>query len=557
MDESVTNQAKARFAFASDIGIAAMVIIVAMLTRAFFMEYTDLIDPTEARYASVAQQMVMGEGWATPKLPTSEGIVPYMGKPPLHFWLTAISYKLFGVEEWTSRLPSFLAALGILLAVFHVGRRYYGPTEAYAACLIAISSAMFFFLAGASVTDVTLTLTVTWGTIFLYRFVSEKPDSNWLIYCATACAALAFLCKGPLGVVLIGLPILLFSSIRRDFTWIKLVPWFRASVMLVVLVAPWFAINEMNNPGSLKYFFWNENVARYLFTNYGDKYGSGHVHTHGASWVMLFLAFAPWTVSLASFAFPRRFKLVRSMFANESHLAFIGCWAVTAPLFFTFVRQLHAMYIFPAIPPLAVFTGILLARFRTVSASRSTRSVSVYAFLFWLLLVIGASALHFSLFAATIGLCVVLLGVAGCIALFRRATFLNSLSRDAWLCAVTYVLIIAVFTPYVNVERSAEEILKQIANEGLKLGSDRRTVGIFSNNSFSHFWVAGAWENELATPIDVKYIEPEEAAESGIQHYMVKAKNQAGLPQDLLDHFTLQRSSGDWLVYVRKGMLAG
>ncbi|MBX9787543.1 MAG: glycosyltransferase family 39 protein [Pirellulales bacterium] len=171
----------------SVIRVPLLLLLGAVLLRGFLLGYTDLLDPTETRYASVAQEMVLLHDWLTPRLPMPEGIVPYFGKPPLHFWLTASAYRLFEIDEWTARLPSWLAAVALLVVIWSYGKRFFGEEVGVAAALIAFSSAMFFFLAGASVTDVTLAALVAGSTYSLYLFAISDASRNGLG--TSSCAA--------------------------------------------------------------------------------------------------------------------------------------------------------------------------------------------------------------------------------------------------------------------------------------------------------------------------------------------------------------------------------
>lgn len=78
---------------------ATLALAIVFCLRVVLLNYPDLVDPTESRYANVAQEMVLDNDWVTPKLSQPEGVVPYLGKPPLHFWLTAACFKIFGVSE--------------------------------------------------------------------------------------------------------------------------------------------------------------------------------------------------------------------------------------------------------------------------------------------------------------------------------------------------------------------------------------------------------------------------------------------------------------------------
>jgi hypothetical protein len=83
------------------------VLALAVLVRLLFLGSYPLADTTEARYAEVARLMLVSGDWITPQI---EAGVPFWGKPPLSFWLTAGSFKLFGISEFAAR-PSSTPAI--------------------------------------------------------------------------------------------------------------------------------------------------------------------------------------------------------------------------------------------------------------------------------------------------------------------------------------------------------------------------------------------------------------------------------------------------------------
>ena len=86
-----------------------------MLARLFLAWLIPYADTTEARYAEIARLMVQTGDWITPWF--DEG-VPFWGKPPLSFWLQALSFKLFGISEFAGRFPAWLASLGIITIIY-------------------------------------------------------------------------------------------------------------------------------------------------------------------------------------------------------------------------------------------------------------------------------------------------------------------------------------------------------------------------------------------------------------------------------------------------------
>src|SRR5262245_27866000 len=124
----------------------AAIILLRMISNSWLAIY----DPTESRYAEIANQMHISGNWITPKVYVDGQLVPYWGKPPLHFWLTAGSYKIFGVSEWSTRLPSLLAGIFILGLTMYFVRRIWGARTAVIAGIIQSSTLLFFILWGSS-----------------------------------------------------------------------------------------------------------------------------------------------------------------------------------------------------------------------------------------------------------------------------------------------------------------------------------------------------------------------------------------------------------------------
>src|SRR6476646_6087181 len=84
-----------------------------------------LIDETEPLFVEAARQMTVTGDWITPFF----NEVPRFDKPPLIYWLMAIAFKTFGVNEWAARLPSALSGLGLSCFCFYTLRRFGWPAQ--------------------------------------------------------------------------------------------------------------------------------------------------------------------------------------------------------------------------------------------------------------------------------------------------------------------------------------------------------------------------------------------------------------------------------------------
>jgi 4-amino-4-deoxy-L-arabinose transferase-like glycosyltransferase len=339
---------------------AACVLSIIILLRLVSFGWLAIADPTESRYAEVAKRMYESHDWVTPRLYMQGELVPYWGKPPLHFWLTAASYKLFGVSEWSSRLPSIIAGLIMLFAVFRFAGRLWNSRIAWLATIILGSSGLFFVLWGASVVDVTLSAAVTVAMVsFPLAFTAEKQKKTLWTICLFIALAVATLTKGLVApaIAVISIGLWWFLQKRpslRDF------PWISGTLLFLLITVPWFVVEELKTPGFLKYFIVNEHLLRFLTHDYGDRYGSGHMYPRGTIWGMLIAMYLPWTIFLASAGY-RRWKSPKSE-KNTIWFSYVLIWGLTPAIFFTLSRQILGTYLLPGFAGLAIATAVAICK---------------------------------------------------------------------------------------------------------------------------------------------------------------------------------------------------
>lgn len=528
------------------------ILLICLLARAATLEVTDLIDPTESRYAFVAQEMLLSGNWITPKLPTQDGLVPYLGKPPLHFWATALCYGLFGMDEWTSRLPSFLGLIGMLAAcALFAESAWPGARRGEPAGLILLSSVLMFFFSGASVVDVTLSSCLAGAFASFARcMICPLHARVWWGRAVSVFLALGFLTKGPVALALFAVPVLLWLYLTDRRAKLRELPWASAAALFALVVAPWFILAELRNPGFARYFFWNENVARYLYPEYGDRYGSGHVHARGTSLGMLFLAFLPWSIPFLALPIMHGGVLMRRIAgARDGWLLYALLWGLWPGVFFTLGRQLHVGYVLPGLPGLALAMAYLL----DAAEASSLRSISVgYARALGLIAAcIGAAMIPAGIamqapFENVLPSLLLLIGLVACsFALSRRAHCL----RDAYAGAsLALVLLFSIFTfqgaEWAGLRRSTEDILREISRFSPRQNPSE--VAVLSRNSYSHFWHAGAWEAELEGQLRVLSLRPESVGERLPENILASDSSAAQIDEHVLDGYKVVRKLGKW-----------
>ncbi len=335
------------------------------LLRLLTMGLYPLTDTTEARYAEVARKMVELGDWITPWYDYG---VPFWAKPPLSTWLTAISLKLFGINEFAARLPYFLLAVLIAWLVWDWFARQ-SRRQALLTVALLSGSLLYLVASAAVMTDLALVLGTTLAMRgFWAAFATEQAARSrevWLLFVGLGIGLLA---KGPIAVVLTGLPIAIWALLTGNIanSWKKL-PWIRGSLLMLAIAVPWYWMAEIRTPGYWDYFFIGEHWKRFTVTGWaGDKYGTAHATARGAIWLYAVAACLPWTVLLPLLAIKRRKLDVSTPNPTMASVQrqwriYLLAWAVAPCLFFTVAGNILWTYVLPALPALAVLAAGWLA----------------------------------------------------------------------------------------------------------------------------------------------------------------------------------------------------
>src|SRR6188768_3681955 len=189
--------------------LAVLTLMLAALNLGFRLVREIVTTWDESLYATSAAEMVQSGDWL---VTTFHGDVDYYNtKPPLNVWLIASSFKLFGINLWALRLPSFLAAFATIAVVQTWCRRALNATTAILATLVLSTTFGFLYVhsARSGNPDAWLALDILLTVITLWSAMT----SPWRLVWLGPLAAAAFLLKGmavllPLSIVVGGLVVL-------------------------------------------------------------------------------------------------------------------------------------------------------------------------------------------------------------------------------------------------------------------------------------------------------------------------------------------------------------
>ena len=325
--------------------------------RLLAMVYIPLNDSTEARYAEIARIMLETSNWITPMHTYN---VPFWAKPPLSMWMSALSMKVFGVSGFAARIPSLFFSAGVLLMVWHLAKRRSGTLFAMTATLILAGMLYFYLDAGAVMTDPAMLFSITLIIFGFWQVVMEgKRAWGYVMFLGMG---LGLLAKGPVALILAGMPIGLWVIL--DKRWREIwqgLPWISGLMLTALIAGPWYYLAEKATPGFLYYFIVGEHISRFLKPGWtGNLYGMSHVAPYGMIGVYALIGTLPWCLP-GGWYLVRHRKALWSFAKNkassnnqQSWLRFLWLCTLTPLVFFTLARNIIYPYVFPSLPAFAL-----------------------------------------------------------------------------------------------------------------------------------------------------------------------------------------------------------
>ncbi len=367
-----------------------------------------LIDETEPLFAEAARQMVETGDWVTPYFNEETRF----DKPPLIYWLMAIAYHIFGINEWSVRLPSAISGTFLVCFGFYIlykygyyrlsHQKYISKNNSLmvrllipwiGAAMIALNpetiawgrigvsdmlftccmcSALFsFFIGYASQTENDpITLQQQKNSIIQREKFSPQPNHHQLPKTKKApqfnkwylafyiLISLAVLAKGPIGIIL---PTMIIGSflfyVGKIFQIWPEINIGHGSLIFLTITLPWYClVTLVNGQDYIDSFFGYHNFERFTKV----------VNHHEAPWYFYFLVvligFAPWSiylpVAIAKTKFWQR-RYWRSQPRNKQLVLFAFFWFICIFSFFSIAATKRPSYVLPLMPAAAILVGLL------------------------------------------------------------------------------------------------------------------------------------------------------------------------------------------------------
>src|SRR5271163_91689 len=355
------------------ISLLALIALWAVIYMAG-LSHPALLDDADTVHAEAAKEMLQRHDWVTLYV---NGI-RYLEKAPLMYWGVAVSYEVFGISEWSTRLPLMLIVLAMILSTYGLGRWALGSEGGFNSGLVLATALGPFLFTRFLIPDVAVGLWLTL-TFWLFLVTLEQPKpARWTCWALAAVCALNVLTKGLIGLVFpvgaIGLYLLLTGNLRHLLR-LRLVS---SAIVFFAIAAPWHILAALRNPaqgnvrGFLWFYFVNEHFLRFLNKRVPRDYDTVPLLLF---WALLVLWLVPWTVFLPQSVqeVPRQWRAFRSRMSRRqrAYLLFF-LWTIVIVGFFSLSTR-QEYYTIPAIPAMALLVGGWLQRERTSAVDSRER----------------------------------------------------------------------------------------------------------------------------------------------------------------------------------------
>ncbi|MEJ7822487.1 MAG: glycosyltransferase family 39 protein [Chitinophagaceae bacterium] len=320
----------------------------------------------------------------------------WLDKPHFPFWITAISYKIFGVGTVSYKLPAILFTLLAALYTFLFTARFYTKKHAFVAVLILITT-LHVIISNQDVRAEPFMMGLT--IMSMYHFAVYLQSKNFL-QLILGCVALACLImtKGPFTIIPtlagIGGSLLYNKKWKEIFHW----QWIVAGLITFLFLSPSLyayylqfdrhpekVIFGKTNVSGVEFFLWTSQWGR--FTNTGPIKGSGDIFYffHTLLW-----AFLPWALLAYYALYSKTKKLIKKTNLDENYTYF---GFIILFLIFSASGFQLSFYLNPIFPFLAILTTAFI--FSIKKNNRLLKIFSTIHFGLCIFLVIAICVLHY------------------------------------------------------------------------------------------------------------------------------------------------------------------
>lgn len=385
-------------------------IVLQLLVCALYLP-VNIMDVDAAQYANISREMTESNSF----LQVYEQGKDYLDKPPMLFWLSALSFKLVGVSNWSYKLPSFLIYIVSLFFLYQFVKRFYTTDTALVSVLISASSLAVVLMINDVRTDLLLMsfTCIAFCSLLIYYTYNE----HFYFFSGFIAMAFALMTKGPIALIVCGAAVVphLFMKnlLQKAITWKTL--WGMVLIILLLLpmcyglytqfdLHPEKIVYGIKSPSGLRFFFWTQSFGRIT----GESAWANNPGFHYL-FINLLWSFFPWTSVFCVGLIYSIYKICIRRNATE-YASIFGFILTYTAIGISHYQLPH--YIFICIPFISIITAVFIKQATSTwiwFLMGISAFVTCIACIFIIQFVHNKHAyLWFAILACTILLCIIL-----------------------------------------------------------------------------------------------------------------------------------------------------
>ncbi len=299
-------------------------------------------DKDEPKYLEAAREMLIKKDYVTPYF----NFEYRFDKPILIYLFVILGYLIFGISTFSGRLfPSLCGVLTVIITYLWV-KKYKGKYTAFKSALVLMTTFEFAAFSSLAMPDILLTCFIAIGLFSFY--IGIKEEKSIYFYLSAIFFAFATLSKGPVGIILPSIIIILFSLLKRKFIFFRIKTLFIFSFIFLLIALPWYAIVLYKHGIEFfKEFIIFHNIKRFLSKIPGHP-TNPYYYLINSIW-----AFFPWTFAF----FIGIFRILKKL-KKEDFILFNFIYFLSVILFFQVAHTKLIHYLLPAFVPFAILISL-------------------------------------------------------------------------------------------------------------------------------------------------------------------------------------------------------
>jgi len=250
-----------------------------------------IFDDADATHAEAAREMAVSHDWVTLHV---DGI-RYLEKPLLPYWLVATCYRVFGISETSTRLPTVIAIFLLIVLAADWSRRAFGARASVHAALFIVTSIGYYLFSRILIPEALLALTIA-AALYFALLALDRGKASRVWYLSYAALAFAVLAKGLVAIIFVVGTLVTYLLVTGEWRRWREFRLLTGTLLFLVIAAPWHIIAGLRNPGFFWFYFVNEHLLRFLGKRYPKDYNKLPALAY---WTLHFVWLFPWSLFLA------------------------------------------------------------------------------------------------------------------------------------------------------------------------------------------------------------------------------------------------------------------